>query len=242
MSTKLGQDQNGLAGKTEFAWNINELIDPYLSHNLNALKEPAKALEVDYPIKGFIASVERPRDLKILTTDEKVGIDLFVNGRLRERDILKHIPTARVAESYLYGQIHFDEMDDQIDRFATAREGIVSEDPKFKELMDKLKTQVIGIILEDWDDWRRKHRKDGDSENEDIPKKQRKSEELFNAVSEEYELPAGDANKAKVEGWVNNLTQDAVFNFTSYADCFVSENLIRFYIKDQSVTLSDEAN
>ena len=43
-----------------------------------------------------------------MTTEEKLGIDLFVNGRLRERDILKHIPTARVAESYLYGQIHFD--------------------------------------------------------------------------------------------------------------------------------------
>ncbi len=46
-------------------------------------------------VAGFIASVEKPRDLKIMTTDERVGIDLFVNGRLRERDILKHIPTAR---------------------------------------------------------------------------------------------------------------------------------------------------
>ena len=35
-------------------------------------------------IKGFIASVEKPRYLKIITTDERVGVDLFVNGRLRK--------------------------------------------------------------------------------------------------------------------------------------------------------------
>jgi len=232
---------NELAKKTEFAWNINELSDPYLDEKLDLLKEPAKTLTLDYLIKGFIASVEKPRDLKVLTVDDRVGVDLFVNGRLREKDILKHIPTARVVESYLYGQIHFDEMDDDVDRFATAREGIVSEDPKFKELMDKLKTRVIGVILEDWDSWRRKHRKDGDPENEGISKKQRRSEELFNAVSEEYELPQGEPNKSKVDGWVSDLTQDAAFNFSSYADCFVTENLIRLYIKDQSVELSVEA-
>ena len=40
-----------------------------------------------------------------MATEERAGVDLFVNGRLRERDILKHIPTAQIAESYLYGQV-----------------------------------------------------------------------------------------------------------------------------------------
>lgn len=56
-------------------------------------------------VKGFIASVEKPRDLKIMSTDERVGIDLFVNGRVRERNILKHVPTAQVPETYLYGEL-----------------------------------------------------------------------------------------------------------------------------------------
>lgn len=230
-----------LASKTEFAWNINELSDPYLNDKLDQLKEPIKALSIDYSIKGFVASVKKPRDLKVLTTDERVGVDLFVNGRLRERDILKHIPTARIAENYLYGQIHFDELDDEVDRFATAREGIVSDDPKFNELMEKLKGHVVNQILVDWDEWRRKHGKDGDSENESIPRKQRKSEELYNAVSEEYELPKGAANKNKVDGWTVDLREDAAFNFSSYAECFISENLIRYYIADHSVKLTTEA-
>ncbi len=230
-----------LAEKTEFAWRINDLKDPFLDNKLIHLKEPIKDLKLDYDIKGFIASVEKPRNLKVLTTDEKVGVDLFVNGRLRERDILKHIPTARVVESYLYGQIHFDDLDDGVDRFSTAREGIVSEDPKFIKLLEKLKTELIGPILEDWDKWRRKHRLEGDSENESITKKQRKSEELFDAVTEEYDFPKGTECKARVDKWSEELREDAVFNFSSYADCFASENLLRKYIEENGIGLSKEA-
>lgn len=192
---------------------------------------------MEYDIKGFIASVVKPRDLKILTADEKVGVDLFVNGRLRERDILKHIPTARVVESYLYGQIHFDKLDDEEDRFATAREGIVSEDPKFKELLEILKNDLIGTILVDWDKWRRIHRHDGDPENESISKKMRRSEELFNEISKEYIISEDPKSRSKVDGWVNSLHGDAAFNFTSYADCFISENLVRMFIRDNNISL-----
>jgi hypothetical protein len=123
-----------LASKTQFLWKINDLSDPYIK-NLQekfTIKEE-KQLNVKGNIKGFIASVELPRYLKIITTDEKVGVDLFVNGRLRERDILKHIPTARVVESYLYGQVHFNDLDDDEDRFTTSRESIVADDPKYKK-------------------------------------------------------------------------------------------------------------
>src|SRR5437870_1440091 len=121
-------------------------------------------------VKGFIASVQKPRDLKITTTEERVGVDLFVNGRLRERDILKHIPTARLAENYLYGQIHFDGLDDNIDRFTSSREGIIADDPKYQKFLDDFRKKILEIVS-DWDAWRIKHRKDGDSENPNVPKK-----------------------------------------------------------------------
>ena len=126
-----------LASNTQFLWKINDIKDPYIVYVREkfALKEE-KQLHVKRNIEGFVASVELPRHLKIITTDEKAGVDLFVNGRLRERDILKHIPTARVVESYLYGQIHFNDLDDDVDRFASSREGIVADDPKYKKLLD----------------------------------------------------------------------------------------------------------
>ena len=226
---------NELAQKTEFLWSINDHDDPYIQITNPKEKKPLK-MEVN--IKGFIASVEKPRDLKIITTEERIGVDLFVNGRLRERDILRHIPTARVVENYLYGQIHFDELDDEVDRFTSSRESIVADDSKYKEFLDKFRSNIIGIILEDWDVWRRKHRKDGDSENESISKKERKSLELYNVISEEYVLPEDSENKKKVDDWVDDLGDDAKYNFASYAECFVSENLVRKYIQERSIALS----
>lgn len=233
-----------LAMKTEFLWTVNELDDPYVE-NLKKIftseRNEHRLLKLSGNIKGFIASVEKPRDLKITTAEERVGVDLFVNGRLREKDILKHIPTARVVESYIYGQIHYNDLDDNTDRFTSSRESIVADDPKFKELLSVLKDGVISKVLNDWDIWRRKHRKEGDSENSSISKKERKAEELFNAVSEEYSIPEDSKTKKKVDAWVTDLGDDARFNFASYAECFISENLVRRFIEDNKTPLSKEA-
>ncbi|MBA7666382.1 hypothetical protein ES703_74462 [subsurface metagenome] len=66
-----------LAQNTEFLWNINNLEDPYISEKLTNLKEPTKNVVMSKNIKGFIASVVKPRDLKIISADDRVGVDLF---------------------------------------------------------------------------------------------------------------------------------------------------------------------
>jgi len=235
-------DIKDLAEKTEFLWNINNLNDPYMKSLVN-LKEN-KVIKMNGKVKGFIASVERPRDLKIIATDERVGIDLFVNGRLRDKNILRHIPTARIAENYLYGQIHFNDLDDNKDRFTTSREGITNNDERFKEFLGNL-NEVISVILEDWDKWRVKNRKDGDPENKRIPLKERKAGELFNVISNYYVIPKDTKYpeiKKKVNAWVDNLGGDAKYNFVSYAECFVSENLIRKHVEEKKIPISTEAN
>lgn len=233
-----------LAMKTEFLWVINDIRDPYVTHLKNIFtteRNESRTLKVKGGIKGFIASVEKPRDLKITTAEERVGVDLFVNGRLREKDILKHMPTARVVESYLYGQIHCDGLDDKVDRFTSSRESIVADDPKFAEVINALRTRVLNEVLDDWDKWRRKHRKQGDSENMSITKKERKSEELYNVVAEEYTIPRDKKAAAAIDTWVCDLAEDARFNFGSYAECFISENLVRRFVTETKVPLSKEA-
>lgn len=230
-----------LSEKTEFLWNINDLKDPYVQELHKKVKEE-KSLAVKGGMKGFLASVEKPRDLNIMNLEERVSVDLFVNGRLREKNILKHIPSSRIVEDYLYGQIHFDELDESsTDRFTSDREGVVADDSKYQLFLKNLRDDVIKRIIEDWDKWRRQHREEGDSENESITPKERKSEELFNIVAGEYSPPKGSANKKKVDGWVDELIEDAKYNFSSYGECFISENLIRKYIKEKKIKLSPEA-
>ncbi len=238
------RELNDLAEKTEFLWKIGRHDDPYVddlrSRFSKAPKEHAIGSISLAGVKGFIGSAEKPRDLKIMTTDERVGVDLFVNGRLRERDILKHIPTARIAESYLYGQIHFDALDDEIDRFTSSREGIVADDPKYQLFLDRFRKALLNVVAQ-WDQWRIEQRKDGDPENEKLTKKERASLGLYNIVSREFELAKGTKGGGQVDRWVGELASDARFNFESYAECFVSENLLRKFIKATKVSISKEA-
>ena len=69
----------------------------------------------------------------------------------------------------------------------------------------------------------------------------RASRGLYGAVSKEYGFSKGSKSKRKVASWVAELGDDAAFNFVSYADCFISENLVRKYIKETHLQLSKEA-
>lgn len=235
-----------LANNTQFLWKVNDPNDPYIDQKLigNEALKKSKDLEAREGVTGFIASVVLPSNLKIRGVDENVSIDLYVNGRLREKDILKHIPQARLVESYLYGQIHYNALDDGdgADRFTSSREGVVSDDPLFKELLAEIERLLKEHIIEEWDKWRIELRQDGDGENPRITKKERKSRELFNAISADYTPPPGSPNDDEVNGWINSLSNDAQFNFASYGECFVSENLLRKYIQKKNIPLSQTAH
>jgi len=244
-------DLQKLVDKTEFLWIVNGLhTDPLLDKMREKIKAPERTLSLALSdgsavLDGFIASVDKPSSLKIRGTDEMVTLDLFVNGRLREKDIMKHLRTARITESYLYGQINYHSLDDGTDRFTSSRESIKEDDPKFKEFLEKFKTQIIGQVLEQWDKLREERGKDGDgdADTSHSKKRQRKARELFNATTEEYtsDMTETDVLHDEVESWIKMLREEAQFNFPSYAECFLSENLMRRYISHRSLPLDQSA-
>ncbi|QCT40929.1 DNA mismatch repair protein [Candidatus Saccharibacteria bacterium oral taxon 488] len=235
-------DIKDLTDRTQFLWSINKNgQDPFI-YTLSALAIRTENINIAKNISGFIASVEKPKDLNILGTGEKVGIDLFVNGRLRERDILKHIQSARVPESYLYGQIHYDDLDgDEIDRFTSSREGIVSDDTLFLELLENIKPTIKSII-DQWDKWRIEIKQDGDDDNRRFSRKERASKKLYNETANEYKPDLSDISEpaTRVRKWINELEGDATFNLQSYTECFISENLVRKLIKHKAITLEGD--
>ena len=132
-------DLSDLISATEFLWSINEFSDDY-TDKLSKLKADPLAVTTSLDISGFLATVEKPRHLNIAGADARATVDLFVNGRLREKHILRHIPTQRILESYLYGQIHFDAMDQgETDPFTSSREGVLEDNPNMQSLLDFLR-------------------------------------------------------------------------------------------------------
>ena len=231
------EDLVDLLDSTEFVWVINKYKDDFLTA-LPQLKSKPIALPTSLRVRGFIATVEKPRNLKITGTNERATLDLFVNGRLREKNILRHIPTQRIIESYLYGQFHFDKMDKKgNDPFTSSREGIVEGDKDFAALLKYLKERALPKIFDTWDDLRLKRGEEGDDENSRKSKKQRKARDLYSIASGEYSPDASSTRRDVVDGWLGELRDDAEFNIASYVDCFLSENLARRYIVERKLTL-----
>ncbi len=231
---------NDLSLSTQFVWQINSMDDPYLKEKISPNRDNIKQFKKvpsSMNISGFIASVKKPSELKIRQTTEKVTVDLYVNGRLREKNLLNHIPSTRLVESYLYGQIHYDNLDGSVDRFTSSREGVISDDPLFKEFLQELNT-IVQNLMKDWDEWRRKENQDGDPDDKRITRKERKSRELFNTIVDEFIPPRTSSNRSIVDEWVKSLSDDAQFNLSSYGECFVSENLLRKYIKHKDIDIS----
>ena len=229
------------AEETQFLWKINGFTDP--TYRLMENAQVVTNIPSSMSIKGFIASVKKPSNLKVRGTQEKVSIDLFVNGRLREKDVLRHIPTARIVENYVYGQIHFDLLDngDAKDIFTSNRESVVADDPQFIEFLTEL-DRIFKIIIEEWDDYRRRHGDDGDPDNPKVTRKARKAQELFNTTFKEMEGSKAIIKRgSKVDKWAQELSEEAQFNIPSYTECFISENLLRRYIQDTGMKLTAEA-
>ena len=233
-------DLRDLIGDTQFIWLINQYKDEFVDALTN-LPRDAENVQSNLEIKGLIATVAKPGNLQIRGADDSATLDLFVNGRIREKNILKHIPTHRIVENYIYGQIHFDGMDREgEDPFTSSREGIQQDDEKFKELLTELKEKIVPRIINDWDKFRSDLGEEGDDENTRISKKLRKAQALFHSACADYVLAEGSPNKSQVDKWLKNLSKDATFNLSAYIDCFMSENLVRNYISEHGTQLTNK--
>jgi hypothetical protein len=231
-------DLASLAETTQFLWTINGFDDEY-TKSLGGLLEPACELATKLPVTGFIASVILPRHLKIRGTEERATVDLFVNGRLRERNIIRHVPTQRIVESYIYGQLHVDSLDREgADPFTSSREGIVEDDSVFQAVLDYVRRELLPRVIDDWDRLRLKFGREGDDENSRKSKRDRKAASLVAAAEEDFRPEPGTPNADLVDDWLRRLSPDAEFNVSSYVDCFLSENLVRKYVHHKAVKLA----
>ena len=232
-------DLKDLMNATEFLWLINSHTDEYVS-GLKALKSEAIDLDSKLDIRGFIATVNKPGLLKISDTEERATIDLFVNGRLREKNILRHRPMRKIVQDYMYGQIHFDTMDQPgKDPFTSSRESILESDENFQSLLNHLKKDVFLKILDKWDELRVKRGEEGDEENSRKTPKERKALNLYTLVRKEYELENDAPGKDQVDTWMNDLGEESAYNIPAYVSCYLSENLVRKYIAKQGFSLEE---
>lgn len=194
-------------------------------------------------ISGFIASVKISSNLVLRGSggDFRVGLNLFTNGRLRQKDLIEDIATKGLAEEYLYGEIHVDSFeDDKIDRFTSSREGIIKDDPLFQEFIKKLKS-ILAVVIKDWSPWRREIKEDWDLDHGSTPKYLAKIEQSKNEREKDFkkkidEKINDEETKRRLKDKLKELSDK---NTVIYQDLFILENLFREYIKIKKICEKD---
>ncbi|WP_426992253.1 BbrUII/HgiDII family restriction enzyme [Methylomonas sp. MED-D] len=116
--------------------------------------DPSVPHDSDLVLRGYIASVTKPKQLKEKDTNIN-QISIFANGRVFQEDVLPILSNSDHFNSYLVGEIHADFLDqDEVDRATASREAIKQNDPKFMGLLGHLRTQMQKVAGA-WDDWRK---------------------------------------------------------------------------------------
>lgn len=235
-------DAHELAENTQFLWKFNtDFDDPYLH-----LLAPVESTSITLPegplstLRGFIASVDKPRDLVIFGAGERIGIDLFVNGRLRERNIMSHRPNARVASQYLYGQLHLDSLDTgDTDPFTSNRESVIEDNSLFTTLLDYLDEHIRTTLVEQWDLWRLKNRQDGDDEGKAASKKTRAYRRAIREQKKEFfpKDPTTPENPL-FEDLLKRAEEGLEESLDDYSRIFLFENLMRLICAEFDYKLS----
>ena len=243
-----------LTNKTQMIWLINDFTNDITDRiqkneegQLISIKNVTSSLNA---LSGFIATVDVPKSLKASGMEGgEVTLDLFVNGRVREKNLLKFFPTKRVVESYVYGQIHYNSLDyNEKDAFTSNREGIVVSDPRFQALINELE-KIFRPIMDEWDKIRVANKQKGDPEGPALSKKDRPAREMIQAILEDdFGFPHKKVEKKKKENSLENTNRDlvqrwidldeieAAYNAKNYATCFVAENLLRDYINHMKLS------
>lgn len=231
-------DLASLREATQYVWTIGGIDDPFLEPLEEQIKKVGASSEsCDFTdlealgVKGFVASVNKPRDLAIYGTKERAGIDIYVNGRLREANVMQRIPTSRVPEQYFYGQIHLNYLEKPgSDPFVSSREGIRGDDPDYNTFLDVF-SSVIGQISNQWDGLRRQDRQDGDPDNTTrVAKVQRKNEEFTREVIKIF-TPVTPSKEHRQR--LKKAEAGLEVALEHYSHLYVTENLMRQTLCDE---------
>lgn len=244
------KDLHKLTKRTQFVWT-NRLKEDSFLDSLEPLEQneiDTSEEDADIKFSFFIASVNKPSDLNIHGTGEKIGIDLYVNGRLRETNIMRRRMgfSTQILSSYLYGQVHCDFLDDEgLDRFTSSREGVIEGDEEYAKVLDQLEKILLDIRYE-WDVLRKKHRLAGPPPDDNASYSIRKAQHAFNLFETILEEISGNDAKATLDRLRKAVLtpgeNDIEANITEYAQMFIIENYLRFKINPSDLTSQNKQN
>lgn len=141
--------------KVQFLWTFgnDEYVEYCRDEKLKEHESRPATTENGYEVKGWIGTVEKPRDLvedypgEETEADDLNKVSLMVRGKMAKPDLLADFNDGRMYTKYLVGEIHADflDYDDEEDIATSNREDVVKDDERYQELLDFLRDELNHI-------------------------------------------------------------------------------------------------
>ncbi len=143
--------------KVEFLWPISQFDNDTHKKfpNINIQSELESDIkETSYNISGWIATVDKPSDLKT-DGDNNNKISIICRGKLAQEDILSFYNEGGIYANYLIGEIHADFLDDDDEKdIATSnRQQFNENDLRFQKLQGHI-YRLLKVIQKQWTELR----------------------------------------------------------------------------------------
>ncbi|TRW67787.1 ATP-binding protein [Lactococcus lactis] len=139
-----------------FGYTKEEIEDIFNSPEIEKEKFNGEEIISDFiehkGIKGWIGSVNKPKDLKENTDN----IIVYSNGKIADEDILKNKKEARIAKSYIVGEIQANYFSDLDDPITSSRQGL-DDSLEEVELFIKHIENIRKYFINKWDDFRKRN-------------------------------------------------------------------------------------
>jgi hypothetical protein len=266
-NTKLELDSNSYYGKIEYLFYFGDFSVEGLEHkfpNLKYFEEYNKNNDIknyffDTKISGWIGTATKPKDLKNEDSASFANIIVLANGKIADEDILKSKANARIANSYIVGEIKADDFIDGLnDPITSSRQGLDDSIPQVEELINNLDT-IRDYVIEQWGYKRRegmvdnlpKRIKENQSYKDWLASLSKNQKDINNKLLEllstrldddtDLDEKAVDSMITSIAGVINNLEgDDLIKTFDSELNIEVKLDLLIQLI--QNIAKSEDLN
>ena len=151
---------------------------------------------------------------------------------MRERNIIQHIPSSRVPEQYIYGQIHVDGLDRPgTDPFTSAREQVIATDPIYQKVLELLK-DILSKIFDHWDRMRVKLNQDSDTTSDQFNRRTRSAKSLASDTMQHILKSLSEEERTHWKSITDELTSRASLMSKYYTLTFLTETFLRKLLND----------
>lgn len=146
--------------KIEFLWSLGDTAKHLKNNNTKQYKEIANKVNYDgkeFEISGFIASVNKPSELKDTVNDvSNNAITILANGRIFQENMLEELDNAKLFTSYLVGEINANFLDasEYQDMATSSRQGLRQNDERY-QILKNFVALALKTVDADWDIWRK---------------------------------------------------------------------------------------